>query len=187
MDTAGILDQIESTEDLSQVVLPAADPKPKGVIQKINYSHDGMINLIIANRGITQDALAKHFGYSPSWISQVMSSEMFQARLAERAQEIEDPTLRATVEEGFQGLVRRSMELLKEKLDRPAAEVEAGLLLRTLDISSRALGYGAREAPTVVINNNQVENHLEVLGGRLTGLLQRKKSEIIQPALEQQT
>ena len=65
---------------------PADAPKP--AIQKVNYSHDGMINLILANRGITQNAIAAHYGYSASWVSQVMSSDAFQAKLAERAAEI---------------------------------------------------------------------------------------------------
>src|SRR5882757_8880153 len=89
---------------------PAAELQP---IQKINYTHDGMINLILANRGISQNEIARHFGYSASWVSQVMSSDAFQARLMERAAEIEDPTLRATIEEGLRGLLSRSMEILK--------------------------------------------------------------------------
>ena len=184
MDSGEMLDQIESVEDLA--TLRVDSPPTRAAIQKINYSHDGMINLILTNRGITQNALAQHFGYSASWISQVMSSDAFQARLAERAQEIEDPTLRQTIEDGFKGLVNRSIALLKEKLDKPVEEIEANLILRTLDISSRAAGYGAK--PTVSITNTQVnvENHLEVQAQRLTGLLSRKKAELapIEPVIQ---
>jgi transcriptional regulator with XRE-family HTH domain len=162
--------------------LPRASvPYRPQAIQKINYSHDGMINLIIANRGISQNALAAHFGYSASWISQVMSSDAFQARLLERAGEIEDPTLRATVEESLKGLVSRSMEILKRKLDEPdVTKIPDNLAIRTLELSTRALGYGAREQ-TVAVQVN-VENHLENLGGRLVSLLQRKKVEVETPA-----
>lgn len=173
-----ILDQLAALE-------VAPEPPPKPVIQKVNYSHDGMINLIIANRGITQNALAQHFGYSASWVSQVMSSDAFQAKLLERSAEIEDPTLRATVEENLRGLVTRSMEIIKEKLKGEASTIPDQLAIRTLELSTRALGYGAREQ-TVAVQVN-VDAHLENLGGRLTDLLARKKSETIQPDLEPQT
>jgi transcriptional regulator with XRE-family HTH domain len=175
------------TADLrSGANLSGGSVQPQGAIKKVNYSHEGMVNLILANRGISQNQLAAHFGYSASWVSQVMSSDAFQAKLAERAAEIEDPTLRATVEDSLKGLVSRSMEIIKEKLKGEAASVPDQLALRTLELSTRALGYGVKN-PVVVVNNTQVENHLEVLGGRLTDLLTRKKSETILQSLEPQT
>ncbi len=147
----------------------------KQAIKAINYSHDGMINLIIANRGISQNALARHFGYSASWVSQVMSSDAFQARLLERAGELEDPTLKATIEENLKGITARSMEILKEKLSAPADQVPDNLALRSLDLATRALGYGARESAVNVQVN--VGEHLEKMGDNLTKLLARRKIE----------
>jgi transcriptional regulator with XRE-family HTH domain len=134
-----------------------------------------MINLILANRGITQNELAAHFGYSASWISQVMSTDAFQAQLAERAAEIEDPTLRATVKDQLQGLAARSLEILREKLNSQSGDIPDNLALRTLELSTRALGYGVKE-PTLAVQVN-VDNHLEQLGDRLERLLERKKLE----------
>ena len=165
-------------------VPPGGERNPaevKPAISKINYSHDGMINLLLANRGISQNEIARHFGYSASWVSQVMSSDAFQARLMERAAEIEDPTLRATIEDGLKGMLSRSMEILRQKLDAPPASVPDNLALRTLELSTRALGYGAREQ-TIAVQVN-VDQHLEELGGRLTTLLTRKKAET-QPPVE---
>ncbi len=157
---------------------PHDKPERRG-IQKINYSHDGMINMILAHRGITQNQLAAHFGYSASWISQVMTSDAFQARLAERAMEIEDPTLRASVEDNLKGLVSRSMEILKEKLKRNPEEIPDNLAIRTLELSTRALGYGAKENQVNVQVN--IDQHLDQLGGRLTDLLKRKQREVLEP------
>lgn len=173
-------------------VPPGGSPAPLGVvgtsvkpaIARVNYTHDGMINLILANRGISQNEIARHFGYSASWVSQVMTSDMFQARLLERAGEIEDPTLRASVEDGLKGMLARSMEIIKEKLKAEPAAIPDNLALRTLELSTRALGYGAREQ-TVAVQVN-IDQHLEELGGRLTGLLQRKKAET-QPPVEVET
>jgi transcriptional regulator with XRE-family HTH domain len=170
---ADILDQLFDDIKASEAEVEAS--RPKGAIAKVNYSHEGMINLILANRGISQNQIASHYGYSASWVSQVMSSDAFQAKLAERAAEIEDPTLRATVEDGLKGLVARSLEILKAKLNAEPSAVPDNLALRTLELGSRALGMGARDqAINVQVN---VENHLEILGGRLTSLLERKRQE----------
>jgi hypothetical protein len=181
--TDDILDQLFEGIDQDVEASRAELTKPQA-IQKVGYSHDGMINLIIANRGISQNAIANHFGYSASWVSQVMSSDAFQARLAERAAEIEDPTIRATVEEGLKGLVSRSMEIIKEKLKGDAAGIPDQLAIRTLELATRALGMGAK-TPVVAVQVN-VDSHLDHLGGRLTELLTRKKSESSQPILESQ-
>jgi transcriptional regulator with XRE-family HTH domain len=168
-DFEGIVNQV-AEERARETAAAKAQP-----IAKLNYSHEGMVNLILANRGITQNELAAHFGYSASWISQVMSSDAFQAKLAERAAEIEDPTLRATVKDQLQGLAARSLEILREKLNAEMANIPDNLALRTLELSTRALGYGAKE-PQVAVQVN-VDNHLEQLGSRLERLLERKQIE----------
>jgi hypothetical protein len=145
-------------------------------IQKVSYTHDAMIDLIIANPAVSQNALAAHFGYSASWVSQVIASDAFQARLAERTKDLVDPTIRATVEDRFKALVLRSLDILREKLDNPSHTVPDNLALRTLELSSRALGYGARHDPTPPAPVN-VSVHLENLGGNLVQLLRKKKLE----------
>lgn len=152
---------------------------PTGAVRRVNYSHKAMIDLILANPGISQNAVAAHFGYSASWVSQVMSSDAFQTAFAERSAEIIDPSLRLTIEERFKGMVNRSMEILMEKLSLPAHQVPDQLAVRVFEASSRAAGYGARtETPVAPVN---VNIHLEEMGANLTRLLQRKREEL--PAL----
>ena len=106
--------------------------RPSGVIAKMRYSHDAMVDLIVQNPWISQNELAATFGYTPGWVSQVIASDAFQARLAERKEEVVDPLIRATIEEQFKGLVARSLEILRQKLDRPAAAVPDKLALRSV-------------------------------------------------------
>jgi hypothetical protein len=181
--TDDILDQLaEAVEAEVQAAgvppggLPSHPPSFTG-IQKVKYSHEAMINLLISRQGkISQNELAAVFDRSPSWISQIMSSDAFQARLMERTKELVDPGIVASVEEQLKGQLSRSMEILREKLDRPIADIPDNLVLRTLELSSRALGYGTDNRTTNVQVN--VNNHLEDLGGRLTDLLARKKAEV---------
>jgi hypothetical protein len=150
---------------------------PKGAIAKVRYTHDAMIDLIIANPCISQNQLAQEFGYTASWVSQIISSDAFQSKLAERTKDLVDPTIRATVEERFKGLVLRSLEILREKLDRPSAMIPDQLALRTFELASRAAGYGAKDqsAPSAP---GDVHLHLESMGEQLTVLLQRKRREV---------
>ena len=102
-------------------------------------------------------------------LAKILASDAFQAKLAERSEELVDPAIRATVEEQFKGLVLRSLDILREKLNKPAAAIPDNLAIRSLELASWALGYGARE-PTVAVQVN-VDNHLEKMAENLVGLL----------------
>jgi hypothetical protein len=137
-----------------------------------------MVDMIIANPAVSQNELALNFGYSAGWVSQVIASDAFQARLSERTADLVDPTIRASVEDRFKALVLRSLDILREKLDRPAQMIPDNLALRSLEISSRALGLGAREGGPAVTQVS-MNVHLDSLSENLTQLLQRKKAEAI--------
>lgn len=142
--------------------LPALPPVPelrgfeagKGALKHVRYTHDAMIDLIIASPWIKQYEIADHFGYTQGWISQVFASDSFQSRLAERKEELVDPAIRATVEERFKALVLQSLEVLKKKLEAPVVSDE--LALGALNGAAKALGYGAR-APMQIQQNFVVQ------------------------------
>lgn len=175
----------EALEQLASEVGIAPPAPHTGGIQRISYTHDAMIDLIIANPIISQNQLAAHFGYTAPWVSRIIASDSFQARLAERKNEVVDPTIKATIEEGFKALVVRSMEILQEKLNKPAASIPDNLVLRSLELGSRAAGYGAREPGTPPAPDDRT---VEKLAERLVAL-QRKvthqpniiDAEIVEP------
>lgn len=158
----------------AEKLLTELNSLPKQAIQKMRYTHDAMVDLIIAEPAISQNQLAAHFGYSPSWISQVIASDAFQSKLAERTKSLVDPTVRFSVEERFKGLVLRSLEIIAEKLNKPSHQIPDQLALRSLELASRAAGYGAKETVAVQVN---VDNHLDELGKNLVTLLRKKKVE----------
>jgi hypothetical protein len=115
------------------------------VVQKVNYTHDAMIDLIIANPEVTGRMLAAHFGYSEGWVSRVVRSDAFRERLAARKTEVVDPLILESVDMRFELLVQRSLEVLQEKLAKENAP-SADLALKAADLGARALGYGAKSA-----------------------------------------
>lgn len=147
-------------------------PSERQPIKSLNYSHDGMIDLIVANPGITQNEIARQLGYSVSWISQVINSDAFQSRLADRKTELVDPIITATLDRQFEGILSRSLELTRERL--AAETVSDNFILRSAELSSRALGYGAKrdEAP-----KTNLDEKLTDLASNLVGLLRKGKRE----------
>ncbi len=137
-----------------------------GKLQKVRYTHDGMIDLGIQNPWISQNDIARHFGYSVSWISNVFASDAFQARLAARREEVVDPELKATLKERFQALVIRSLQVLQTKLNAP--QVSDNVALRAAELGAKALGLGGHAAPPPPPAPGQ--DRLVILAARLVAL-----------------
>lgn len=163
------------------VAPPRHDSGANRGIGQVSYKHDAIIDFILANPGVDQNVIAREFDYSIGWVSQMIASDAFQVRLAERAGDLVDPILRRDRDNMFKSLIDRSYEILAEKLRAPANTIPDQLVLRTMELASRAVGYGAREA-AVVINTqtNSVNLHLEQMGEGLKNLLRRKRAEVLE-------
>ncbi len=112
-------------------------------IAKMRYSHEALVDAIIASPGISQNELASLFGYTPAWISTIMSSNVFRDALAKRKEEIIDPMLTIELEDRFRALTARSLEVLQEKLSLPSSMVDNSLALKSAELGAKALGLGA--------------------------------------------
>jgi uncharacterized phage-associated protein len=137
-----------------------------GNIARISYTHDAMIDQLVANPGISQAHLALMFGYSQSWISNIMASDLFKDKLAARRAECVDPVLHNTVKENMEGIVRRSQEVLMEKLEKPG--VSDATVLKAMELGARSLGMGGMAAAPTVPGD-----HLAALANRLIDLQQK--------------
>jgi hypothetical protein len=113
-----------------------------GAIKRVKYTHDALIDMIIANPAISQGELAKAFGYTQGWLSRVMNSDAFQARLAARKTEVVDPQLVLSIDEKLRALASKSLDVVLDKL---VAAQNTDTALKALEITSKALGYGARQ------------------------------------------
>jgi len=152
--------------------IPHADPQAQqssggAKPPKMRYSHDAMVDMILANPHITQNQLAAHFGYTPAWVSTIMSSDAFKAKLQNRKEELVDPALLMTIEEKFKGLTERSLAVLAEKLSQPAQMIPDNLALRAAELGAKALGIGGNAAPAP---QHLHVDHLSLLANRLVDL-----------------
>lgn len=113
-----------------------------GAIQRVKYTHDALIDMIIANPAVSQGQLAMAFGYTQGWLSRVMNSDAFQARLAARKMEVVDPQLVLSIDEKLRALASKSLDVVLDKL---SVTQNPDTALKALEITSKALGYGARQ------------------------------------------
>jgi hypothetical protein len=123
-------------------------------IEKIRYSHDAMIDYIIANPRARQNDIALAFGYTVPWVSRVIGSDAFQSRLAERRKELVDPVIVQSVEERLRGLAVQATEVIADNL---AVTRDPDLAVKALEISAKALGFGARERGPAINNSFVVQ------------------------------
>lgn len=149
-----------------------------GQLKKVAYTHEAMIELIIEGSskpgGIAQKEIAQHFGYTESWISNILASEAFQARLAQRREEIIDPRIRASIKERFEALTIQSLKILQEKLSQNV--VNDQVALRCAELGAKALGVGGH-APPPPSNNGQ--DRLARLAERLVMLHAGVKERVV--------
>ena len=119
-------------------------------IARVRYTHDAMIDLIIANPAISQGKIAEHFGYTQAWVSRVFNSDAFQQRLALRKADIVDPALILSIEERLKALASKSLDVVLDKLH---STNNVDLAMKALELSTKSLGYGARQSNVTMQNN----------------------------------
>jgi hypothetical protein len=119
-------------------------------IQKVRYSHEAMIDVILAEPTITQAQLATKFGVTQTWISRIYGSDAFQAVLAKRRAELIDPILIATMEDQIKGVAHQSLEIIAQKLE---ATQSADLALKSFSLMSTAMGFGVKDRGPAVQQN----------------------------------
>jgi hypothetical protein len=167
---------LPQSEDLDSMFssLPAREPRAPS---RLNYSHDGMIDLIVENPGISQNELAVKLGYSAPWVSTVMSTDTFKTALEKRRKELIDPVIAASIQERFEGLARRALEVIEEKLSAPASAISENFAIRSFEVASRAAGFGARDL-TPPASPTEVHIHLDSMAENLTRLLHKSKDAL---------
>lgn len=121
-------------------------------MKKISYTHDAVIDYIIENPMAGHQEIADHFGYSKVWISRLICSDAFQARLAKKKDLILN-TVAASVEERVRETTLKALDIIDDKLD---ATSDPKLAMQFLTLTAKAQGYGARQGPGVQVNNTWI-------------------------------
>lgn len=145
-------------------------------LARISYTHDAMIDALIAKPTITNKELQEMFGYTQQWISKIRWSDAFQARLKDRKDELVNPELMMSIEERIKSIVGRSLEVLEEKLQGDVHDIPDNIVIKALELGSKGLGIGGYANSTPIQVNLPQADHLSRLAENLL-LLQKKTKE----------
>jgi len=146
-----LLEELTGFQPKQSAPLETAENRAGG-IQRVHYHHDAMIDLIIANPTLSQGEIAAHFNMTEPWISRVINSDSFQARLAERKKDLVDPGILQSVNERMNVMVHKSLEIIQDKLEKSRS---VDVAFKAAELATKALGFGARN-PNVVVQNSFV-------------------------------
>lgn len=178
-DVDSMLAQMASDARQALPVLPFSVARREAglpqTLKQVRYSHEAMADMLIAEPSISQNELATRFGRTPTWISIVINSDAFQSYYAARKAEVVDPELIATVRERFQALTVRSLQVLQEKLQRPANEIPDNLALKAAELGAKGLGVGGNAPPPAAPNPAE---YLPAIAERLMRLQGRASQPI---------
>lgn len=108
-------------------------------IQKVSIKHEEIMNFMLANPTRKLQDVARHFGITPGWLSCVIHSEAFQARLAERKDAIFNETV-LPLKEKMMVVAHQALDTLVERVPLMSDKDLNNLADQTLE----KLGFGSK-------------------------------------------
>lgn len=109
-------------------------------VKNVSYSHEAMIELILLDPTVTHKELAEVFSLTPRWVSAVIGSDAFQARLAQKRDKLIDPLVAQSLNERVASTTIQALNVVSEKLE---AEQSASYALEALGIVSGVIAKAA--------------------------------------------
>lgn len=117
-----------------------------GAISRLSHTHDQIINWLIVNPHLSLRECADEFGFTQSWLSQLIHSDIFQAALKARQQDVA-ARVAASIPEKLHAVADIALDKLGEKV---AASEDADFILDVADRALHRMGY----APVSARNPN---------------------------------
>lgn len=118
-------------------------------VQKLSHTHDQIIDWLLAHPDQPQSRCAAEFKFTEPWLSTLIHSDLFQAKLHER-QEVIFHEVALSVKDRITALAHDSLKRLHERV--PGMKDED--VIATSELALKALGFtpGAGK-PSVQVNN----------------------------------
>lgn len=117
---------------------------------ELNHRHMRIAEYILANPSARLGEVAAAVGFSTSWVSIVVNSDIFREYLMQRNREISD-AVHISLQEKMAGIAHRAVEKLGEAIDNSN---DPHFILAAADKTLGRLGYGPNKSSQVVVNQN---------------------------------
>lgn len=153
-------------------------------IARLSHTHEQVINWLIENPERSLRQCADHFGYTQSWLSRLIHSDLFQNKLRDR-----QDAVFVSVAQDIPAKLRSLADISIERVCELVAETESpDILVDVFDKTMHRLGYAPSSArnpgPAPVQNNVFVVSSADLASARevvVSGALIENTST--QPAL----
>jgi hypothetical protein len=153
---------MEMSEALALRLDSVAAPKPGPA--KLSHTHEDIARWLLENPTRPLKECAQHFQYSQSWLSCIIHSDAFQAKLR-KLQEGADAVTLLDVPARLRGVASAALDGLAEQVEhalKPSegnSVVHRDFLLSTAELTLKSLGYGGQAktpppAPGMVFQQN---------------------------------
>lgn len=109
-------------------------------IAKVSVTHEAIMDWMVLNPEKSMRECAGSFGYTQAWLSSIVNSAAFRARLAEKRGEILS-VVALGLPEKLTGIAHAALDNLARELDRNG---DAELAMKAADLALRGLGVGAK-------------------------------------------
>lgn len=111
-------------------------------IANLSPTHEQMLNWLVLNPEKSQREMADHFGFTQSWVSSILHSDLFQAALKEK-----QLAVFARVAESIPQKLARAADISIEKLtEKIEASEDPEFLLDATDRILHRMGYAPQSA-----------------------------------------
>lgn len=151
-------------------------------IDKVSPKHEAILTFLIANPEMSRNEIARHFGVSPSWLSVVINSDVFQARLRERQDEFFSSALEP-IRSKLTRLAEQSLDRLNEVVP---FERDVDTLRGAAKLALEGLGFGQPKAPQLPGGNttfNFIGVDPELLAAARNRIISRRPIDAIEGRL----
>ena len=125
-------------------------------IQKVSIKHDAILDYLLVNPAEKLGDVAKHFDVSQAWLSVIIHSDAFQAKLTEKNSESFN-TIVLPLREQMLGIGHAVVAKLGEVVENSSPTSDKQFIVDTADMVFKNLGYspkGGGAAPGGSTTNN---------------------------------
>lgn len=125
-------------------------------LQKLSPKHENILNYIIANPLVSYGEVAGYFGVTPSWLSTIVHSDVFQDLLKRRQDEVFGTAIVQDLKTKLTAAADMSLERYLEKIPT----MDADQIITSTDKLLGKLGFGSKPyGPSGGVVNNYVQNN----------------------------
>lgn len=124
-------------------------------ILKVGVKHEAILNFLVVNPSVPMHVVAREFGVTQPWLSTIIHSDAFQARLKERQGQVFHHTVLPLADK-LLGLAHRAVERVADQLETSIdPEYTLAVATRVLD----RIGYSPKSVAQPASVQNNVQNN----------------------------